>query len=235
MKKLFLLALAAIPLQTGSVPNRDTKTVISNAYDLRTGQYIYSEHHHEVYEGGKHIYSVVEYRTPSKILAKKMIRFAERKTAPDFRLEDVRSGYVEGSEAVAGGFKLYTRNTSAEPMKERVVAIPSPAVIDGGFDYFIRDNFSRLAAGEKMVINFGAAYQQDFFRFDVYRTGSGEYKGKKAVFLNVEVHNFVLKRLVEPIKLVYDSESKRLMSYTGVSNINDDSGKSYKARIEFEL
>lgn len=211
------------------------RNLVSHAYDLKTGQYIYSEYHAEYYEAGRHIHSIVEYRTPERILARKTITFGQNRTAPNFRLEDLRSGYIEGAQAVPGGFKLYVRKDSASPVKEKVVPIPAPAVIDGGFDYFVRDNFSRLAGGERMTIHFGSSFQQDFFRFDVYRTGEGEFKGRKAVFFNVEVTNFILKGLVDPIKLVYDASSKRLLSFSGVSNVNDETGRSYRARIDFVM
>ncbi|MCE9599189.1 MAG: hypothetical protein K8S54_14595 [Spirochaetia bacterium] len=211
------------------------KEIVSNAYDVQTGKYIYSEYHREFYSSGQHIYSIVEYRTPDRLLARKVINFARSKEAPDFRLEDVRTGYLEGAEASASGYRLFARKSIRDPLMERILAIPEPAVIDGGFDYFIRNKFDRIAAGERMIIQFGSAFQQDFFRFDVYKTANGNFKGKPAIFINVEAHNFLLKKLVDPIRLVYSSQSRRLMSYTGVSNINDDNGKSYKARIEFVL
>jgi hypothetical protein len=213
----------------------EARQVISHAYDLKTGQYIYSEYHFEHYVNGRHTHSIVEYRTPDRVLARKTISFAQSRTAPDFRLEDLRSGYVEGAQAVPGGYKLFMRKDRSQPVREKVISIPSPAVIDGGFDYFVRDNLARLSSGERMTIHFGSSYQQDFFRFDVYKTADGEFKGRRAVFLNVEISNFLLKGLVDPIKLVYDASSGRLLSFSGVSNVNDETGKSYRARIDFVL
>ena len=215
--------------------SQEVKHVVSHAYDLKTGQYIYSEHHFEHYRGGRHTHSIVEYKTPDRVLARKTITFISSRTAPDFRLEDLRTGYVEGAQAVPGGTRLYVQKDRNQPLQERVVPIPPPAVIDGGSDYFVRDNFARLSRGERMTIHFGSSYQQDFFRFDIYKTGEGDFKGRKAVFLNVEVSNFLLTRLVDPIKLAYDASTGRLLSFSGVSNVNDESGKSYRARIDFVL
>ena len=231
-----LAAAALSPAPAGSVPGRETvKEVVSNAYDRATGQYIYSEYHREFYRNGKHLYSIVEYRSPTQVLARKTIDFSRSRQAPDFRLEDLRTGYVEGAAAVPGGYRFFTRQDRDGAMEEKVLAIPDPAVIDGGFDYFIRDNFDRLARGEWMPVNFGAANRKDFFRFNIYKTAESEADGRRVMLLQVEANNVILKQLVDPIKLVYDVQSRRLLSFQGVSNINDENGRNYRTRIDFRM
>lgn len=240
MKKklcLFIAGAAAFaPVPAGSIPGGETvKEVVSNAFDRVTGQYIYSEYHREVYRNGKHLYSIVEYRSPTQVLARKTIDFTGSRQAPNFRLEDLRTGYVEGAARVPGGYRFFTKQGREDSMEEKVLAIPDPAVIDGGFDYFIRDNFDRLARGEKMPVNFGAANRKDFFRFNIYKAGESDSGGRRVVVFLVEANNVILKQLVEPIRLVYDVQSRRLLSFQGVSNINDDNGRNYRARIEFVM
>ncbi len=65
----------------------------SNAYDIASGRYVYSENHTEVWQNGRHVYSDVVYTAADgSVLAKKRITFTRSRTAPDFQLEDLRSG-----------------------------------------------------------------------------------------------------------------------------------------------
>lgn len=238
----FLACIAALGTATltsvpaGSAPAGETvKEVVSNAFDRTSGKYLYSEYHREFYRDGRHVYSIVEYRSASQVLARKTIDFSRSRQAPDFRLEDMRTGYVEGAVSVAGGTRFFSRPDRDGSLEEKTLAIPDPAVIDGGFDYFIRDNFDRLAAGEKMLVNFGAANRKDFFRFNIYKTGETSLGGRRVVHFLVEANNVLLAQLVDPIRLVYDSKSRRLLSFQGVSNINDENGRNYRTRIDFVL
>ena len=50
----------------------------------------------------------------------------------------------------------------------------------------------------------------------------------------MEIGNRLLRLLIDPIDLAYDLESRRLLVFEGISNLNNDDGKSYNARIVFE-
>lgn len=226
--------LVGTPTAWGAGPDKSIKVVVSNAYDRSTGQYLYSEVHREFYENGKHVYSLVDYKTPTVVLARKRIDFSRSRQAPEFQLEDMRTGYIEGAAITPTGYKLFTRKDRNSPMEEAYLPIPDPAVVDAGFDYFVRDNFDRLASGQALAVNFAAANRKDFFRFQIASTGLSDVSGRKLLLLKVEPLNVFLKQLVDPIHLSYDLQSRRLVSFQGVSNINDDNGRNYRARIIFE-
>jgi len=234
MKKMMILFPIMLAIQ-GSTPTPESRKFHGIAYDLKTGNMIYSENHTEYYSNGRHLRSIVLYTDPAgRVFARKDIDFSRSETAPDFTLVDYRDGYTEGSIFTAAGFDLFgQRNRSAE-MKRRVLIIPEPAVVDGGFDYFVRQNWEKLAAGERISVNFAVSIERDYFRFFIVKTGNGEVNGRRALQLRLQIENVFLRSVVDPIDISYDVESKRLLLYRGMSNINNERGKSYRASVVFD-
>lgn len=208
----------------------------SNAYDIASGRYVYSENHTEVWQNGRHVYSDVVYTAANgSVLAKKRITFTRSRTAPDFQLEDLRSGLVERSRAVGGAFQVGFRKSTSEADRTSVVNAPAPAVVDGGFDYFVRENFDTLAAGRPLRGNFVVPERGTFFACRMYKTGETTHNGRRALQLKMEPENVVIRALADPISLLYDIESRRLLVFAGKSNLESAPGApNFKVRIVFD-
>jgi hypothetical protein len=227
--KRFMAALLLMGLLPGTVASQDAVRYRGDAYDLATGKFVYSENHAEFFQGGEHAYSRVSYRDKDgKEFASKMITFKPNRLQPTYELKDSRDGYIEGIRRDAGGTVYFARRKAADPLKEKRIQTPAPAVFDGGFDYFVRENFDEVCAGKNKSFNFAVPIELDFFRFRVARKETGAM-----CRLNLELDNVVLRQFVKPIKLWYDVQTKRLSKYEGISNINGDDGKSLKVRVVF--
>jgi hypothetical protein len=220
-----LMAVAATALTAQS----EIKNYRGVAYDLNSGQLVYSENHREFYESGVHKYSRVSYRDKAgHEFASKVITFYPNKFQPTYELKDSRDGYLEGIKRSGGQAIYYHRRNSKSPLKSKPVKAPPPAVFDGGFDYYVRENLDLICSGKNLSFNFGVPVELDFFRFRVARTASGE-----VCRMNLELDNVVLRQFVKPIKLWYSTKTRRLLKYEGISNINDEKGKSLKVRVVF--
>ncbi|MBI3395488.1 MAG: hypothetical protein HY042_06615 [Spirochaetia bacterium] len=208
---------------------------LAHAYDLKTGRYLYTENHKELYRNGEHVTTEVEYAGTTGVLARKRIVYKADKLAPDFRLEDLRSGYVEGSQAVQGGFRMFWRDGTNTAMKEAVVSVPSPAIIDAGFDHFIGQNLRRLESGEALEVSLGVPARLDYYRVRIMRKSVVDVNGRKAMQITLALGNPILRQITDSVLIVYDIRTGDLLSYQGPSNINDESGRSHRVRIEFVL
>ncbi|HRP68058.1 MAG TPA: hypothetical protein PLY93_00805 [Turneriella sp.] len=200
-----------------------------NAYDLNTGNFLYSENHSEFYENNRHIYSRVSYQyKDGKEFASKFIRFASSKTQPTYELRDLRDGYVEGIKRNKQGTLYYLQKNFKEALNEKKITTPQPAVFDAGFDYFVRENFDAICSGINKSFYFAVPSKLDYYKFRLVRQNE-----KPLCRVNLEVQNILLRQLVKPIKLWYDMKTKRLLKYEGISNINGPDSKSLKVRIIF--
>lgn len=204
------------------------------AYDAKTGVFLYTEHHKETYVGGKHVYSDVYYRRrDGSAFAHKRITFSESRIAPNYKLTDYRSGYVEGLRKNAGrSVTMFSRRSKTDKLKSAQTVLPGPGVVDGGFDYFIRDNWSTLLGGKTMTVNFAVPIELDYFRFQIKKVATRNAGDETLHTFEFSIASRFLAMFAESILVTYDS-NRRLREFRGISNINDDSGKSHRARIVF--
>lgn len=228
---LFLLALPR-----GVSPDDVAPDYRAKAYDLKGGDHIYTELHFETVRDGKHIGSRVLYTRPGgEVIASKSIVFEDDALSPSFELQDLRDGYREGADGAGDGrIRLFVQRAEDKPVQASRVDVPSAAVIDAGFDKFIRRSWDRLLTGETMTFDFAVPSEQRFFRFRVRRTETDRVDGREVARLRMEIGNRLLRFLVDPIDLTYDLENRRLLVFEGISNLNNEVGKSHNARIVFE-
>lgn len=205
------------------------------AVDLKTGRYLYSDNHKEFFKNGKHLFSDIEYKDgEGKIFATKHIEFDQNPSLPTFETLDSRDGYTEGAEVNGKTVRLYYRRKKEDNLEEKTYTPKTPAVMDGGFDYFVRLNWDSLMKGDRLQFHFVTPVQLDDYSFAVEKIEDTQWKNRSAVSLRLEVDNIVLKRIVDPFYLVYDKSSKRLLQFEGLSNINDSKGKSLKVKITYD-
>ncbi len=200
-----------------------------DAYDLKTGAFVYSENHSAFHKGNEHVYSRVSYRDKTgHEFASKLITFAPVKTQPTYELNDSRDGYMEGIRREAGKTVYYARRAKDQQTKSKAVSAPQPAVFDAGFDYFVQEHFDAICAGNNKPFYFAVPVELDYFKFRLTRKSVSD-----VCHVYLELDNVVLRQIVKPIKLWYDMAKRRLVKYEGISNINGSDGKSMYVRVVF--
>lgn len=200
-----------------------------DAYDLKTGAFVYSENHSAFHRGKEHVYSRVSYRDKTgHEFASKMITFAPVRTQPTYELNDSRDGYREGIRREGGKTVYYARRARDQQAKSKVVSAPQPAVFDAGFDYFVQEHFDAICAGTNKSFYFAVPVELDYFKFRLARKSVSD-----ACHVYLELDNVLLRQIVKPIKLWYDMSKRRLLKYEGISNINGSDGKSMYVRVVF--
>jgi hypothetical protein len=230
----YFLALIVMVLVTGST-NYVKSNYSSSAFDLNSGKFLYKEYHEEKYSEKKILESITEYRNPqNNLLSRRVMIFKDDLTKPKFELKDFRSGYIEGSEVLSNNeVKVYTRKDNKSDVEEKILNPEEPFVIDGGLTYFFIKNWNRLMNNETVEFNFIAPAKLDYFRFRVSKNSIINIGGRKGMQLKLEINSFILRAFVDPIYITYDLETQKILHYKGISNINNDQGKSYSVQIDF--
>lgn len=219
-----VLLFAAAPLAA--------RVSVGTAYSLDGERVLYRERRVEEWRDGALVACEVDYLTPDgELFAEKSIRFESGRTTPEFTFVDYREQFREGARTEPGVVELFSG--AGDSLESRRAELPEAPVIDAGFDQFIRDNFERLAAGERLAFDFAVPAEQRFVRFEIERSGAVEYDGRAALALRMRPANVLFRLLVDPIRLVYDAQ-RRLLEFAGISDIRDDSGERYQARIVFD-
>ncbi|MDY7093570.1 MAG: hypothetical protein SX243_11430 [Acidobacteriota bacterium] len=229
-----LLTLAALPAGA-TTPAATAVSYQARAYCLETGAELYSEHHRERWRGDRLVGASVEYRKPGgEVFATKHLSYEAGVITPSFEMEDHRSGYREGAEVDGGEVLLFAQKPAKTVAEKERVELPATAVIDAGFAYFVTRHWDRLAAGETVPLDFAVPARQRFVAFRALKTDGGAYQDRPALRVRMEPGNPVFRLLVDPIDLIFDRETRRLLVFEGLSNIEDDDGDSLDVRIVFD-
>lgn len=224
-----IAALCASIVLTATAHAESVHRFRGDAYDLRTGAFVYSENHTAFHKGKDHVYSRVSYRDKKgHEFASKLITFAPVRTQPTYELNDSRDGYMEGIRREGGKTVYYARRSKEQQTKTKVVTAPQPAVFDAGFDYFVQEHFDAICAGNNRSFYFAVPVELDYFKFRLVRKSISD-----VCHVYLELDNVLLRQVVKPIKLWYDVNKRRLTKYEGISNINGADGKSMYVRVVF--
>ncbi|MDE5418852.1 hypothetical protein L3049_12625 [Labilibaculum sp. DW002] len=232
MKKLlFIIILFSFYGFRSGTENRVYEGI---AMDKNSLEFIYKEVHQEIFREGKHL------ETQTSFVGENGSEFAHRELdfrnsfqKPNYLLMDERSGLLE--EVIhlgANQFGIRYQKNYNSKLKEKSIYVPEPAVVDGGFNYYIKNNWNKLMAEEKLVFNFLSVAFQDYFTFRIYKVDE-QTNNPNIVVLRMECQKLFLRVLMNPIYVHYDLQSKRISKYEGISNIRDQEGHSYKALLNY--
>lgn len=223
-----ILVLTMIPPIAGAVGTTGQRT--GYAYELGTDRLLYTEEHHEHREQGRVTRSEVTYRKPDGgVIATKQLNFRRNASDPDFRLENPANGHLEGANQRNDRLRVFFRKTEAHALRERELRAPDNAIIDGGFDRFIENNWPSLIRGDVFERPFLVPSFQRFVDFRIYLERMTD---TEVVFI-MEPASMLLRIVGDGILVAYDRDSAALRRYEGISNIRDEDGENYEVRVEF--
>ena len=98
----------------------------------------------------------VDYVKQQKIFATKVLDFALGLHTPSVKQTDARTGELRQAQLVQGKWQLtYLESTDKTP-KAAEVSLPPEAVIDAGFDHYVRSQWATLMAGNNVVFDFAS-------------------------------------------------------------------------------
>jgi hypothetical protein len=205
---------------------------IGHARDLKSGRLLYTESHAISNAGTPRETRVVTYACPDGApFARKQLAYEASRLAPTFRLEDARSGVIEGIARDARGLEVFARADAKSPLHTARVD-GQGLVADAGFDEFVRASWDALERGEPVVAPFLVPSRLDSLAFKVRKTGESRIDGEVVSDIRLSLAG-VLGWLVPDLDVSYRKRDRRLMRFRGTTNLRDAGGKMIEARIDF--
>lgn len=196
-----LLPLAAV---ASNLPESEPD-IVGEARDPDSGDTLYVERYYCSEDG---LACRVFYLRPNQeLIASKELDYRGNPKAPQLTFRD---------------FRLDSEVTIAQP--------DTDAVVDAGFDNFVRLQWQELAGGEAVKFPFRMVGREDPIRMRAERDASCE-DGK--LCLEIRLDSWLLGSLVDPIELTYDANTQRLLRFEGISNLKSDQGRSQKVEIRY--
>lgn len=220
MRSLLVLVLLA-PLGASAA----NQHYVGYAYDSRDGVERYREEHWLVRDGARQD-RLVLYRCPGgAAFARKWVRGAVDDPAPDFALYDQRDGYREGVDTRQGVRTVYVQQRAGAPMQHRTLPLVDDAVVDAGFDAWLRANWQPPARPPRFLV----PSRLDWMPLTVQARDAAS-QAKRSFRLRLDAwYGFAAPTL----RVTYDIPSRRLLRFEGPSNLRDGNGGTPVVRIEF--
>lgn len=242
---LFLIAITSFTTaENSSLTNTINKNFIGYAYDLETGELIYTEHHkytsHNIHE--------VQYKEVNgEVFASKTVNYENNDYAPDFIQENSRNGErIESKRDNKGILIRYQENRSSSVDSNRINANPK-LIIDAGFDKFISQNWKELLAGQEMTIDYLIPSSLDHYELSIIKE---DCEDDTLHCFSISSSSFFISLLSSKLLLTYKALYKedangansdnahssriRLMSFKGRSNICDSEGNYHDVIIQYQ-
>lgn len=209
---------AAEPVWTGAYEGRayqpdDTIPAYFEAYRLRL-------------TGNQPLHARTEYRDrEGRVIAVRTLDFSSDPWSPAYRFVDRRTRYEERAEPTDSGVRLFLRAVADEAPKQRLLRVPEPFVIDGGFSRFLQSHWDSLSAGARLQVNFVAVSRMSWYAFEAWLDDSAVVVARP--------RNPALRLFVEPVRFTYDPATRRLVGYEGMANIRDATGATPRVHLVF--
>ena len=205
---------------------------IGRAYDHKTDELLYTEYHYPTpFNNLAPEQEIVYYvNKDNQLMVKKNLDFHNGLQQPTFSTYDYRFQSSDGISFQEDRLLAFVQPGPDKKRHDRLIEISSPLVIDAGFDHFVRQQWQELLAGESRYFYFASSIEQRLIKFMLRRASQTE---ETQQFIMV-LANPIARLLLAPIKLTYDTRTKRLLRYQGISNIRSQSDGFEKVRIEYQ-
>ncbi|HEX2791022.1 MAG TPA: hypothetical protein VHN17_11385 [Steroidobacteraceae bacterium] len=227
----YLAGLAAIGVTAGGVGGQYYQ---GSAYAADDGRLLYREAHWLYADNGVE-HRLVVYSCPDGApFVRKRVDTAPGAATPDVDLFDGRGGYREGVRTRDGRREVFAQANARAPEHSAQLPLPSPpnAVIDAGFDAFVREHWATLSASGVSPVLFLVPSELRYLDFSARVLRDSRVDGADMRWFRLSLaswYGFALPH----IDVAYDLQTHELREYSGLSNIRDGDGRNVRVSIRF--
>jgi hypothetical protein len=173
------------------------------------------------------------YRCPGGApFARKHVRDVPSATAPDFDFEDARDGYREGVRGDGGARQIFVQESAHAPLVVKPLPARPGAVLDAGFDAYVRAHWRELSAGDALRFPFLIPSHFDYLELKISSSHDAVVDGRPVRQLRMGLaawYGFA----IPSIALTYDRDGHRLQEFQGIGTVRDAAGHNQNVRIVF--
>ena len=219
-------AAADKPTDTGAIHHFEGRASASD------GHLMYTESHW-IYDDGGNPSRLVLYRCPDgKPFARKIVHDDGSAQAPDFELDDGRTGYREGVRRAGGKREVFVRDSKSASERTATLNTSPMPVIDAGFDAYIRAHWDSIGK-DGDTLPFLVPSRLGTLQFRIKRQADAQIEGRAARRYRLSLDS-VLGFALPHLDVAYDAKTRELLTFDGIANIRSSSGKNVSASIVFD-
>jgi hypothetical protein len=207
----------------------DVETFTGRAVN-RTGGLEYVEHHTVLYKNGKVSQSeTIYYDAASEQIGDLVSNYSHGPQFGSYSFRDIRAQYEDGAKVQVDQIRLFRRASPEADLEDGFLPKEDNQIVGQGFHQFIVQNLERIAQGEIFHVRLVMPSRLDQYRFRIIKR---RIEGN-TLYIRLEIDNWFLRLFAPHIDTEYDLQTRRLLRYEGVSNLEDASGKHSKVTITY--
>lgn len=166
-------------------------------------------------------------------IGRKVLDFRANRTVPRYRMDLPQQRYAEGLTEAGSDISLFKTDQGQEQRK-RLPLAKGPVAADSGFNQLLLDHMTEIKAGETVAFVLIVPGKADQYQFRARKRPEVTNLGE-ATQLHVMVEpDSLLRWVVSPIELIYNTEGTRLLQYTGLSNVLDPATGQVYPRVQIQ-
>lgn len=197
------------------------------------GKLVYKELHTLTQNNGKIISSETVYYNPKgEIIARLTNNYTQSLSLPEHTMRDIRHKNTHGLRYLNDSPFMFNQDDkdSEETKKIDIKDFKGKLVVGGqGLHYYLVSNFESVIKNKTLKLKFVIPGRLDVYDFYLKLIGQSDEK----IVFEVEIDNWFLKLFAPKLKMVYDAKSKRLLKYSGLSNIRTEEKEMMNVDIEY--
>ena len=192
------------------------------------GELVYKEKHSVTREGDRVITSLTEYINPAgQVIATMESDYSQNISMPTYVFEDHLRGYREGLRKENGNYIIFKQSRGS---KEETGAVTNTEDVFScqGWHYYLVNNLAALEK-ENVALNLILPSELKALPFEIQKVRSTGDRVEAVLKFN----HWLFRYFAPTLRLVYDRKSKKLVEYTGISNILDSKGDRQDVKIVY--
>jgi len=197
------------------------------------GVIVYKEKHTHEFKDGKVVKSETIYTDPQgQFLGSLKSTYAQSLNIPEHEMIDKRAKNTHGVKYISGKPYMYSRDDSKEEKRELYEGEEKGklSVAGQGLHFYMLSHLDELKEKKVQDLKFLIPGRLDSYLFKlkfIKQEGS-------LYHFDVEIDQWFLRLFAPKLVLIYDSKLKKLVKYTGLSNLKNKEGDLFNVEITYE-
>lgn len=187
---------------------------------------VYTEKHTVTFsEDGRVVSSETLYHSPkNELIAVLKADYSKNLSTPDYTFQDFRHQSNHGLRNSESKVILFSQDKGkSEKIKELDKEKAQNRVLFGcqGLNYYVLEYAAALQESKKIPIQFLIPGNLDSYNFEM---AVQKVNADGILEIEIDIDNFFLRLFTPTLKVKYDLQKKRIIGYSGLSNLSDEKG-----------
>lgn len=234
MYKIILLSFAIFACSVSTHAEIRIEKYSSVARD-NSGNTAYEEKHEVTFNDRQVQRASTKYLdSKGQVFGEMTSNFTKMITIPDYDFKDLRTGTSHGIKINGEKITLWNKTSDGQLSEldffKNKFAEDTLIVGCQGLHYYLIDNLERVKEKKKVSIAYFIPGKLDYYKFTLRL----DREDDKYIYLKLSIDNFFLKLFTSALDLKYNKSDRRLVQFSGLSNITDDKDELQNVVINYK-